>query len=199
MKTIIIIATMFILCSCATKRTKYSDKNMRVMVDPSGLNMTDYTNLQTALVQSNVWTVLDRSRGLAAVKTEQERLHQHDHDRHDPREKFAHWGKLYGVGAVIVAHSECHNRPNQWNITELRNYCRLFLNLVDANTGEVIVAVNDEDKAPFMSNPEWDEIVEGLVDAYPKYFEKMKLNDKLLEYKEESLQNSNKQDRKNNR
>jgi hypothetical protein len=169
------------------------------MVDPSGISMTDYANLQTALVQTNVWTVLDRARGIAAIKHEQEQLHKYNHDRYDPREKFAHWGKLYGVGAVVVAHSECKNRPNQWNVTELKNYCRLFLNLVDANTGEVIVAVNGEDKAEFMSSPEWDDVVEELVEVYPKYFKDVELHEKLLEYKEESLQNSNKMDRRNNR
>ncbi len=199
MKSTIILVTLLFLCSCATKRTKYSDKNMRIMVDPSGISMTDYTNLQTALVQSNVWTVLDRARGIAAVKNEQEQLHKYNHDRFDPREKFAHWGKLHGVGAVVVAHSECQNRVNQWNVTELRNYCRLFLNLVDANTGEVIVAVNGDDKAPFMSSPEWDDVVEELVEVYPKYFKDVELHEKLLEYKEDSLQNSNKMDRRNNR
>ena len=199
MKSILIIAVLFTLASCATKRTKFSDKNMRIMVDSSGLNMSDYTSLQTALVQSNVWTVLDRSRGLAAVKNEQEQLHQYNSDRYEPSEKFAHWGKLYGVGAVIVAHSECHNRPNQWNTTELSNYCRLFVNLIDANTGEVIVAVSGNDKASFMSNPEWGDIVEELVDSYPKYFKEAKLHEKLLEYKEDSLQNSNKMDRRNGR
>lgn len=196
---ILSLVLLVMLASCATKRTRYSDKNMRVMVDPNGLSHTDYMNLQSALVQANIWTVLDRSAGLQAVKKEQENLHQTQHDRYEDQEKFAHWGKLYGVGAVIVAHSECQNRPNTWNITELKNYCRLFINLVDANTGEVIVAVQEEDSAPFMARPEWDDAVAELGDEYPKYFKEVKLHDKLLEYKQESKVVAEKMHRRNNR
>jgi hypothetical protein len=199
MKSTIILAILLLLCSCATKRTKFSDKNMRIMIDPVGLSMSDYSNLQTALVKTDAWVVLDRARGLAAIKNEQEELHRTSHDRYDRSEKFAHWGKLYGVGAVVVAHSECHNRPNQWNTTELANYCKLYLNLVDANTGEVIVAVNGEDKAEFMTSPEWDDVAEELVEVYPRYFKNVELHEKLLEYKRESEMNSDKMDRRNNR
>lgn len=199
MKSTLIVAILLSLCSCATKRTKFSDKNMRIMIDPVGLSMSDYSNLQTALVKTDVWVVLDRARGIAAIKQEQENLHRDEHDRYDRSEKFAHWGKLYGVGAVVVAHSECHNRPNQWNVTELANYCKLSLNLVDANTGEVIVAVNDENKADFMTSPEWNDVAEELVDAYPKYFKKVELHENLIEYKRESEANSDKMDRRNGR
>lgn len=196
MKSTILLVLLLTLVSCASKRTKYSDKNMRVMIDTEGLDMADYNNLQSALVRSNVWTVLDRSRGLAAVKREQEELHKYNHDRYDAREKFAHWGKLYGVGSVIVGHSECHNRPNTWNMSQLKNYCKMYLSLVDANTGEVLVSVNGEDAADFMARPDWSDLVAELIETYPKYFEEKQTDQRLLDYKKESLANSNKMDRK---
>jgi hypothetical protein len=199
MKTSMIIFTLIILCSCATKRTRLSDKNMRVMIDPSGINGTDYASIQRALVSSNMWTVLDRSRGLASAKREQEQLHKYSHDRYDRKEKFAHWGKLHGAGSVIVAQSECHNRPNPWNITTLRNYCQLYLSMVDTNTGEVIVTSKVEASADFMASPDWSEAVEKLADAYPTHFREEKLHQRLLDYKEESAANSDKMDRRNGR
>lgn len=199
MKTVLIIFTLLILCSCATRRTRLSDKNMRVMIDPSGITATDYASIQRALVSSNMWTVLDRSRGLASAKREQEQLHKYSHDRYDRMEKFAHWGKLYGAGSVIVAQSECHNRPNPWNITTLKNYCQLYLSMVDTNTGEVIVSSKVEESADFMASPDWSEVVEELADAYPTHFKEEKLHQRLLDYKEESAANSDKMDRRNNR
>lgn len=199
MKSSIILIVLLTLCSCATKRTKYSDKNMRIMVDPTGLDNRTYMRVQTALVRSGVWTVLDRSDGLRAAIREQNELHKNNHDRYDAREKFAHWGKLFGVGAIVVAHKDCENRLATWNNTELKTYCNLFINLIDANTGEVIVAVQDEDDAEFLGQPSWEDIIEDLVEVYPKYFKDEKLHEKLVEYKEESLENSNKMDRRNNR
>lgn len=200
MKSTIILAALLILCSCSsTKRTKYSDKNMRIMVDPSGLDSRTYARVQTALARTGVWTVLDRASGLRAAMREQNQLHVYNHDRYAAREKFAHWGKLYGVGAIVVASQDCQNRVATWNNTMLKTYCNLFINLIDANTGEVIVAVEDEDDTNFLGQPDWNEIVEMLVEAYPKKFEKEVLDERLVEYKEESFQHSNKMDRKNSR
>lgn len=196
MKSVLIIFTLLILCSCATKRTRLSDKNMRVMIDPTGISQTDYASIQNALVRSNMWTVLDRDRGLASIKKEQNNLHVYEHNRYARQEKFAHWGKLYGAGSVIVAQSECQNRPNPWNITTLRNYCKLFLSMIDTNTGEVIVSSTVEESAPFMASPDWSDAVEELADAYPTHFKEEKLHQRLLDYKEESAANSDKMDRR---
>ena len=189
MKKLILLSILSIIamsCSSKVQRTKYSDKNMRVMVNPEGLEHANYMNLQTALVSTNTWTVLDRASGLKAVQTEQNMLHRYQNDRFEDREKFAHWGKLYGVGAVIVAYSDCRFSTSSWNNTVTVRRCSLYLNLVDANTGEVMVGVTDSVTIPRGSNPDWSESVEKLVEAYPKYFEENKNHKKLEEYKKES-------------
>lgn len=188
MKIIFILSILLVLTSCSTQRqrTKFSDKGMRVMINPEGLAREDYMNISTNLVMADVWTVVDRSSGIRAIKREQEETHKQNYDRYDNKEKFAHWGKLYGVGSVVVAQSECRNRPNPWRVNETRNFCRLYLNLIDTNTAEIIVGVNVEADAPFMTRPDWNEAVEKLAEAYPKFFKREKLEKELLEYKEES-------------
>ncbi len=186
MKNLLVISILVLLASCSTARTKYSDKNMRVMINPEGLSEVEYMDIQDRLVETGAFTVVDRSRGIKAIKREQNEQHVSEKDRYEDREKFAHWGKLYGVGSVIVAHSECQNRPNAWRVNELRNYCRLFISLIDTNTGEVMISANDEYKAEFMQRPSWEDAVEKLVKKYPEYFESDKTHKRLREYKEES-------------
>ena len=186
MKNLSIILLLLITTACSTQRTKFSDKNMRVMINPDGLTEVEYMDIQNRLVEIGTFTVIDRSRAIEAIKKEQNEIHMDNRDRYENREKFAHWGKLYGVGSVIVAHSDCQNRPNAWRVNELRNYCRLFISLVDANTGEVLVSANDEYKAEFQQRPSWEDAVVKLTEAYPKYFSEHKLDNKLIEYKNES-------------
>ncbi len=173
-------------CSSNEKRTRYTDKNMRVMLYPNTISPDHYARIQTALVQSNSFTVIDRSYGLEAIKQEQERIHRNESDRYDDREKFSHWGRLYGVGAVVVAHAQCVNRPNSWRVNELRNYCQQFLNLIDANTGEVVLGVEAENNSELNTAPDWNEAVEKLIQAYPKYFSPEQVSERLERYKEES-------------
>lgn len=186
MKNLLLISILLVSAACSTTRTKFSDKNMRVMINPEGLSEVEYMDIQSQLVNIGTFTVIDRSRGIQAIKKEQKEMHVTEKDRYADREKFAHWGKLYGVGSVIVAHSECQNRANAWNRGELRNYCRLFISLIDTNTGEVMISANGEDKAEFMQRPSWEDTVEELVGKYPEYFESDKTHDKLNEYKDES-------------
>lgn len=182
------LLSLTLLSSCSTNepRTRYSDKNMRIMLYPDTISADHFARIQTALVRSDVWSVLDRSQGLKAVKQEQNTIHRSEADRYDDREKYAHWGKLYGVGAIVIAHAQCSNRAGKWNKTELRTYCSQFLNLVDSNTGEVVLGVEAENDSDYGSIPDWNEVTKKLADEYPRYFSKEKVSERLERYKEES-------------
>lgn len=161
-------------------RTRWTDKNLRVMIDPSQLDKDSYVKLQKALVESGNFTVVDRKDGWAAIKAEQERLHRNEVDRYADKEKWAHWGKMYGVGSIVVPHAEC-TRVTSGGFLKPgpRMHCYQYLSIVDANTGEVVVMIDNEAIGDRMENiygnnyhtPEWGEAVERLVDAYPKKFE----------------------------
>lgn len=187
----IFILSLLLLASCATDkdkyRTKFTDKNMRVMVDPASLDVENYIRLQTALVQQQMWTVLDRQAGLEAVKKEQENLHKSNSDRYEDREKFARWGKLYGVGAVLVGHKQCAFKKKFLSLNVQDWYCDQMINMVDANTGEVILGVEGGQytDGPTIA-PDWKEIVGKLADAYPKTFVKEPVSERMEIYKQEN-------------
>lgn len=173
-------ATILVLTGCAGKqieRSKWTDKNFRVMIDPVGLDANQYARLQQALVQTDHFVVVDRARGLNAIRREQENLHRQDVDRYEDQEKWALWGKLYGVGAVVVAQSQCYKVTHVWDASKTKSRCQQFVSMIDANTGVVIASASGEsDSAATMDSyaqlsPDWEDVVEDLVKRYPKYFE----------------------------
>jgi len=182
------------LGGCASKehRTRYSDKNMRLMIDPASISVEDYVRIQTALVQQGMWTIVDRASGLDAIKREQESLHKENTDRYDARQRWAHWGKLYGVGAIIAANVQCYPKKSLWRFdaNTQTNYCEQFINLIDASTGEVVLGVESGDYVDAGSASDWKEVAQKLADAYPKSFERVPTSERIETYKLESEENS---------
>lgn len=187
---ILFLVLVFAGCSSEQKRTRFTDKNMRVMIDPDSISIESYVRIQKALVETGAFAVIDRSKGMNAIKKEQERLHRNEVDRFADREKWAQWGRLYGVGAIVVAHDQCYNKQSFWNPQHVVRQCDQFLSLMDANTGEVIVAVEGKGEAPAVVEggvpmvPSWDEITNKLVDAYPKNFEFKPYTKSIVEYQD---------------
>ena len=183
---LIVTAALIGMASCSTpvKRTKYSDKNMRILLDPESISPEDYVRVQQALVASGKWAVIDRSQAFQAIQKEQERLHRDESDRFDDKQKYAHWGRLFGVGAVVVGHSQCTDKTNILGLP--RTYCQQFLNIVDANTGEVITAVENENNAAYGETPDWEETVAKLNDSYPEDYQPKIYSKKIADYEDES-------------
>lgn len=188
---------MAVISSCATPRTKLTDKSMRVMVDPVSIDGDQYVRIVKALVESGKWTVVDRGFGFHAVKQEQERLHRSETDRYADKEKWAQWSKLYGVGAIVVANAQCQVRET-WIFPAMYYYCEQFLTLVDSNTAEVVAAIESSESGPSGNSqgavrsvgipPSWDGAVEKLIAAYPKYFDEPEYHERVKRYQEESRQ-----------
>lgn len=175
-------------CSSVVKRTKYTDKNMRIMVDPDSFEPEEHVRLQHALVDSGKWVVIDRAQGMKAIQKEQERLHRDQVDRFDDRQKWAHWGRLYGVGAVVIGHIQCTKKLNFW-MTSWKNDCQQFINLVDANTGEVITAIEHRDEFDADLATDWTVAVNKLNEAYPKDYSSAGIkHEKLIQYEDESAE-----------
>jgi hypothetical protein len=171
-------------CSHMPERTKFSDKSMRVVVDPEGIDANNYVRIQQALVASGKWIVLDRSLAFKAIQAEQYRLHRSMNDRFEDREKYAIWGRMLGAGGVVVAHTQCQVKSGFWSHY---SHCQQSLQLVDSNTTEVIdSAEGDEDSSSdeYELAPSWRGIVAELNDNYPKRFEKNKDTQILLDYKD---------------
>lgn len=194
MKNLLMIAFLTCLASCSSsveKRTKFSDKNMRVAIDSSTISANDYIGIQTAIVRENAFAVIDRGQGFSAIKVEQERLHRKESDRFIDKDKWAHWGKMLGVGAVVVGHSQCYRAKKFFSVDMYVNRCKQYLNLVDANTGAVIVAVENEDDqsiavdaGSFQKPQDWDTVVKRLVDAYPRDYRPVQYSEGLMNYQD---------------
>lgn len=175
-------------------RNKWTDKSMRVMIDPEGVDAKHYVRVQQALVASGKYVVVDRGMGYNAIKKEQEREHRENTDRFMDREKYAHWGKLYGVGAVVVAHAQCTTKDGWFK--HAYPFCRQYLAIVDSNTGEVIATAEEESEGSsydYDLAPSWEDAVAKLNDAYPSHFEPNKDHKALRDYKDLSQEEATRQ------
>lgn len=182
---------VLMLIGCAGKeRTKWTDPVMRVMVDPEGIPARDYIRIVGALKRSGKWFVVDRRDGLRAIFKEQRMIHRSYPDKFKDEEKYSIWGRLYGVGGVVIGHVDCARRSGFW-----KNYvnCKQNLAVVSANSGEVIAtaeAENDDAELSYHGDirigSDWTDAVSELNDQFPKQFEKVKYNDDMHLFREEA-------------
>lgn len=179
--TVIASSLLIVACSSKEKRNVWTDPVMRVMIDPDTIDAHNYVRITNALIKNGKFTVIDRGAGYMAARKEQERLHLDKIDRFDDREKFAHWKKLYGVGGVIVAHSQCQRVYGYFG-TSID--CRNNLAIINATTGEVITTAEDNTSSKSDPVADWSETVSILSETFPKHFEDDKTNQRLYEYKE---------------
>ena len=181
------LALLSALTSCAgkTPRSKLSDPHMRVAVWPQGIDSGNFVRIQQALVASGKFVVVDRAVGLAAIKHEQDAQHVTESNRFAYPEKFAHFGKLLGVGAVVVAHTQCANKGSFWTDARYAK-CQQFTEIVNSNTGEVMASAEGMEETDLGEGeiaPSWDGTVDRLIAAYPKFYERSHETQELVDYK----------------
>lgn len=206
MKIVVSVGGLFLvmcLISCSSiPRTKWTDKTMRVMLDPDSIKAKHHVRIQQALVASGKWIVVDRSSGFEAIKKEQEQLHLENGDRYNDQEKWAHWGKLYGVGGIVIAKAQCVKKQ-RWFSGSKYTHCLQHLAIIDSNTGEVIAAVQAQssgESGEANIAPSWEDAVIKLNDAYPENYRPDKSHKKLVNYrrlsKERAIRRKEKRARK---
>lgn len=200
--TILLVLATLTLASCSSgqvkERTKWTDKGMRVMIDPDSIGEENYVQIQNALVNSGKFTVVDRAQGLKAMKKEQETTQRVETDRFADKEKWSHWGKMFGVGSIIVAHTQCRREHSMFNRNKMLLNCDQFLSMVDSNTGEVFVSVkgNSEGEASFdlgYMYPSWDKTVDTMVEAYPKNYRPENYSKEVITYQDISAEHAQRQ------
>jgi hypothetical protein len=147
--------------------TKWTAPEMRIAVYAPDLQDVSVAQVQDALQSTGRFWIVSRGAGLKAIFDEQNMLHRDSHDRFENKEKWAHWGKAHGVGAVILAQDRCHTVADWSGHYSLR--CQQSLSMIDASTGELISsAVEIVDGTYDRLPPSWDESVEKLVKHIPK-------------------------------
>lgn len=177
--------------STAQKLTKHNSPLMRVMIDASVMRPEQYVRLQNSLARSGKWILVDRSRGFHVIKQEQELQHRNQSDRFEDSEKYAHWGKLYGVGAVIVPNADCERMTNFFS--GYFNRCRQTLSIINANTGEIMATsdVSADSEPGWEAIPSWDIAVEELNAHFPERLD-TRVDQELVEYKKLSKEEAEK-------
>ena len=196
MRTIILFSMAISLVACSSApRTKWTDPVMRVMVDGDGLEAKDYVRIVKALKSSGKFVVVDRRDGLRAIQTEQKMIHQDRADQFADHEKYSIWGRLYGVGGIVIGHVQCSVRHTLFG--NEYPHCLQYLAVISANSGEVITAVegeNDEAEQYYGDikiASDWQATTEKLEGEFPKEFTpemySQGMKDFRAEAKEEAL------------
>jgi len=187
MKTLFFFLLLSLIGCASLDRNKFTDPHFRIMVDPDSIEAKHYVRVVHSLQRTKKFVVVDRASGFNAIRREQQMAHRDNVDRFDDKEKWAHWGKLYGVGAVVVAQSNCGMTTvwwSQYNFTR----CIQTLIFVDANTGEIMATAEDDVLQSTVEQvpPAWDDITEQLIADYPKVFEPNKDHPNIWQYRDES-------------
>lgn len=165
-KNMMLVLVLVLSTGCATARTRSSDPVMRVAIDSGSMPLNSYVRLQRSLVESGKFVVVDRAAGFKFINKEQKL--QHQSDRFGADEKYAEWGKLYGVGGVVVGIQSCQMRDG-WGGQYYR--CMENLALLDVTTGETLAVSEDtQDTEGKSLNPEWNKAVDMMIDNFPKTF-----------------------------
>lgn len=191
-KLTMVLALGTLLVGCATPRTKDTDPSMRVMVDPDSIEKGHYVRLVNALQQSGKYIVVDRADAFKAAKKEQDFQYTDGDQRVDTRERYATYGKMYGVGGVVAGKAQCS--PSNRFMSYQGDYdCVQSLSIVDARTGEVIATAEHitEGDGQFLFGemkqaPAWVEAVEKLNAAFPAKFVNKKKHKNIVEREDEA-------------
>lgn len=181
------------IVECSSKeRTKWTDPAMRVMVDPEGLPARDYIRIVSALKRSGKWFVVDRKDGLRAIFKEQKMIHRDRADQFKDEEKYSIWGRLYGIGGVVIGHVDCTRKTGFFSS---HTTCKQNLAVVSANSGEVLsTSETDNDDAvlnysgDIKIGSDWTDAVSELNNNFPKNYEKLKYSDDMELFREEAKQ-----------
>lgn len=187
------------LCSCSSQqpRTKWTDPQMRVMIDPESIDVKNFVRIQQALVRTRRFFVVDRGKGFKAVVNEQNLEHVSEPDRFGDQEKYARMAKLYGVGGIITANIQCGMTHSYLWGDKMK--CVQYLALVNAVTAEVVAAIEQDAEAVSGFNthvalgPSWDEAVDKLMGVLPTHFEKIMYDSRMKLYRREVAEDAQRQ------
>lgn len=186
---ILVVLMSFLGCS-SQQRTKWTDPAMRVMVDPDGLPAREYIRIVHALKASGKWFVVDRKDGLKAIFKEQRMIHRQYPDKFKDEEKYSIWGRLYGIGGVVIGRADCVRRSGFWS-----GYtrCKQNLAIISANSGEVLATAEDDNddaeldrSGDIQIGSDWTDAVNKLNNDFPKNYEPMKYSKEMRQFREEA-------------
>lgn len=189
------LAALMTACG-ATKirRTLETDSMLRVLIDPR-IDEANYVQVRRALVQSGKFEVIDRRDGFQAALAEQDlQFRSGMSDRFSDREKWSRMGQMYGAQGIIEAHADCYQKKNFWGV--FSKYCKQDLAFIDGVTGKVEFAVAGENSEEWIAGftvPDWNDVVDKFVGAYPDYYKPRIVKFPLDQYMDQSEEHGRRQ------
>lgn len=196
MKNIILLLALSLAgCSSSPVRkteemTRWKAPEMRIAIYSPRLDGMATAQVQDALQSTGRFWIVSRGQGLEAIFAEQNMTHRDQLDRFEGKEKWAHWGKIHGVGAVILAQDTC-SRVSSWG-GQIFMRCQQSLSMLDATTGELIAsAIETVDGGYDQLSPDWTESVNKLVRHIPRVWEEKVFEGRAAERQIASEEHSN--------
>lgn len=190
----VFLVSMFLtaMMGCATARTKHSDPTMRIAVVA---DETSYFEIQTALVETGKYFVVDRAHGFQAAVEEQE---FNATERVGDKERYARIGKMFGVGGVVVGQVSCTPHGSFFaGLSSPSADCVEHLSLISTSTGEVVASARAKVNTAYdrghsrVFPPSWEEAVQNLNDNMPSHFVKAKWTEKMQDFRDGKIDDVN--------
>jgi hypothetical protein len=182
------IAIFLIGCSSAKiVRDLSTDPPLRTLLDPT-IPAEQYPALRAAVFRTGKFEIVER-RDLEKIFSEQDlQFRTRYAERFDAREKWAHIGRLAGAASIMTASALCGQRKNWRGL--FVNDCELYLTLIDARTGVVVLSIKGESEREWtgvgVNVADWTEVVNLFASEYPKYFKLRPNTPALEEYRDVS-------------
>lgn len=194
MKRFLILFIAINVVGCATPRTKNTDPVMaRIMLDADSIDQQNFVRLQKALVSSGKWTVVDRNDAYRAMNKEADRQYKDPENRIADRERYAIWGRQFGIAGIFVGKAQCAPSNRFWSYRGDYD-CVQTLTVIDAMTGEILASVDNvaSDAVYFygeLKTPaSWDKAVEKLNKAFPAKFITSSKHQNIIDREDEAEQ-----------
>lgn len=173
------VGYLMALVSCASKeqRTVESDQVLRVAIDISNIDLGNHQALQSALLKTKKFIIVDRGPGMSMINQERQSQWGIGRAVYEPALRAAMGGHMMGAGGIITPVIYCEHHWGFWGAS---NKCKNSLTITSARTGEILGSVNSEGK------PNWNKLVAEFVQTYPEYFQLHEpKGTRLLEEKEQ--------------
>lgn len=180
-------------CSSTPQITKWTSPDLRVAVDPMGIDSENYIRIESALVKTKRFFVVDRGAGFKAAVREQDHTHGVSYsgyednigkfNRYGDSDRYAKFGRLFGVGSIIVASTRCDKKRDWWKGAYMD--CSQHLALINSSTGEVVAAVSGkaDDAEDFYDTwnvaASWDNTVAALIEQIPEDYTPSQYSDRM--------------------
>lgn len=165
---VFIVGFMMALVSCASKerRTVESDQALRVAVNLEHIDLGNHQSVQSALLKSHKFIIVDRGPGMSMVN--QERAAQWGVGRavFEPAKRGAIGGYQWGAGGIVTPVLTCEHRWGFWGPSDT---CLASLSITSARSGEILASVSMKCGN---KRPNWNKLVTELISDYPEFFVK---------------------------